>query len=212
MSESAEAVRHERVPVEHRLLGLDKRTLPFALAVVAVWALWAVVVPWVNGLVDWDDPIRAGDVIQVTDDVTLVPAVGWGLESGLRTTDRTSSGVRSTASVALTHDGVQFMIQPGPWTGTAAALLRQVDKITTLASNDEGFQISGSAQPILTRAGARGVIQSFRSARVDGVIAAFVYGDQGLEIQAVGPSGALAAQADEIRKMIESLCQGGDGS
>jgi hypothetical protein len=212
MSESAEAVGRARVPVEHRLLGLDKRTLPFALAALAVWALWALVVPWVNGLVDWDDPIRAGDVIQVTDDVTFVPAVGWGLESGLRTTDRTSSGVRSTASVALTHDCVQFMIQRGPWTGTAAALLRQVDKITTLTSNDESLQISGSAQPILTRAGDRGVIESFRSARVDGVIAAFVYGDQGLEIQAVGPRGALAAQADEIRKMIESLRQGGDGS
>ena len=89
-----------RVPVEHRFLGLDRRTFPFALVALAVWALWTVVVPWVDRQVSWDDPIRAGDVLRVTDNVTMTPIAGWGLESGLRTTDRTSSGATASGNVA----------------------------------------------------------------------------------------------------------------
>jgi hypothetical protein len=198
-----------RVPVEHRFLGLDRRTFPFALAALAVWALWALVVPWIDERVEWDDPIRAGDIIQVTDDVTFTPATGWGLESGLRTTDRTASGATAAPNVVLTHDGVLFQIQPGPWDGSPAELLRQIAKITTTMSGGESLHVSGSVQPIETAAGIRGVGQSFRSPRVDGLIAAFVYGDEGLEIVVAGPRGQLAAQAAEVRRMIASLQQEG---
>ena len=100
-----------RVPVEHRFLGLDQRTFPFAIAALAVWALWVIVVPWVDRQVGWDDPIRAGDVLRVTDNVTMTPIAGWGLESGLRTSDRTSSGASASGNVLLTNDGVQFAIR-----------------------------------------------------------------------------------------------------
>jgi hypothetical protein len=94
-----------RVPVEHRFFGLDQRTIPFAAAAAAVWLLWAIVLPQIDERIAWDDPIRAGQRIQVTDDVTFAPAEGWGLLSGLRTTDVTSSGVRSAPLVALTNNG-----------------------------------------------------------------------------------------------------------
>jgi hypothetical protein len=32
-------------PVEHRFLGLDKRSFPYAAAVLVVWLVWAVIVP-----------------------------------------------------------------------------------------------------------------------------------------------------------------------
>ena len=41
----------QRVPVEHRLLGLDRRYLAPLLVVVAVWLLWAVVLPAVGAFV-----------------------------------------------------------------------------------------------------------------------------------------------------------------
>ena len=107
-----------RVPVEHRFLGLDRRTFPFAIAALVVWAVWVLVVPWIDRQVSWDDTIRPGDVLRVTDTVTLTPVAGWGLQSGLRTTDRTSSGERASGNVLLTKDGVQFAIQSGPWNGT----------------------------------------------------------------------------------------------
>ena len=71
--------RAARVPVEHRIFGLDRRTLPFALVAVGVWLLWTVVVPWVDGRIGWDDTIRAGERVRLTDDVTFAPAPGWGL-------------------------------------------------------------------------------------------------------------------------------------
>ena len=104
--------------------------MPFAAVAVAVWLLWAVIVPWIDDSVPWHDTIRAGDRIRLTEDVTFAPAVGWGLISGLRTTDRTKSGLAATQQVEVTADGVSFFVQRGPWTGTPQALLRQITKIT----------------------------------------------------------------------------------
>ena len=50
-----------RVPVEHRWLGLDRRSIPFALVAFAVLALWAWALPWVDARVAWDDTTRAGE-------------------------------------------------------------------------------------------------------------------------------------------------------
>ena len=194
-----------RVPVEHRFLGLDRRTFPFALVALAVWALWTVVVPWVDRQVGWNDPIRAGDVLQVTDNVTLTPIAGWGLESGLRTTDRTSSGARSSGNVLLVNDGVQFAITTGPWKGSPAALLRQITKVTTTTSGDETLHFTAATRSIQTEAGDAGVLEAFASSRVSGLIAAFVYDGQGLEIQAVGPPEQLNGNVRDISTMIESL-------
>ena len=52
-----------RVPVEHRWLGLDRRSIPYAVVAFAVLALWAWVMPWVADQVAWDDPIEAGEAI-----------------------------------------------------------------------------------------------------------------------------------------------------
>ena len=145
-----------RVPVEHRFLGLDRRTLPFALVALVVWGLWTVLIPWVDRQVSWDDTIRAGDVLRVTDTVTLTPVAGWGLESGLRTTDRTSSGARAAGNVVLTKDGVQFVIQSGPWKGTPAALLRQITKVTTTTAHDESLHFTAATRSFETEAGRPG--------------------------------------------------------
>ena len=70
-----------RVPVEHRFFGLDRRTLPFAIAALAVWLVWTVVLPWIDRRVPFDDPIRAGERVRLTDDVSFAPATGWGLSA-----------------------------------------------------------------------------------------------------------------------------------
>jgi hypothetical protein len=102
-----------RVPVEHRFLGLDRRTFPLAGAALAVWLLWAVIVPAIDDAVPWRDTVRPGDVLQLTDGVTMVPVPGWGLQSGLRTTDRTRSGTTSE-DVVLTTDGISFRVTSPP--------------------------------------------------------------------------------------------------
>src|SRR3954452_6983165 len=106
-------VRLRRVPVEHRLFGLDRRTLPFAAVAVSVWLLWTVVLPWVDRVVPWHDTIAAGGPVRITAAATFAPAAGWSMESGLRTTDRTRSGQKATQAVQLTDDGVSFFVQRG---------------------------------------------------------------------------------------------------
>lgn len=194
-----------RVPVEHRFFGLDKRTIPFAAAAAAIWLLWAIVLPQIDERIAWDDPIRAGQRIQVTDDVTFAPAEGWGLLSGLRTTDVTSSGQRSAPQVALTNNGVSFFVQRGDWDGTPRALLDQVTKITTTESGGDGFAVSTRPTTIETASGLDGVLEGFRSARVEGLIAAFVAGGQGIEVQVVGTTEQLNKHTDEIGRMLASF-------
>ena len=197
-----------RVPVEHRFLGLDRRTFPFAIAALVVWAVWVLVVPWIDRQVSWDDTIRPGDVLRVTDTVTLTPVAGWGLQSGLRTTDRTSSGERASGTVLLTKDGVQFAIQSGPWNGTPAALLRQITKVTTTTAHDESLHFTAATRSFETEAGDRGVIEAFASPRASGLIAALVYDGQGLEVQAVGPPDQLNGNIRDISAMLSSLRRG----
>jgi hypothetical protein len=193
-----------RVPVEHRFLGLDRRTFPYALAAVAVWFVWTVLAPWVDSRVPWDDTTRAGERIRLTDTVTFAPAAGWGLESGLRTTDITKSGQTAT-DVELTSDGVTFYVQRGPWRGSARQLLDQITKITSTTSGKEGFALSTSPVGFQTRSGHDGVLEQFRSTRVEGLLAALVFGAEGLRVQAVGPPEQLAGHADEIGQMLASI-------
>jgi hypothetical protein len=194
-----------RIPAEHRFLGLDRRSFPYAVSALLVWVLWAVVVPAVDEAVPWADPIRAGDTIRLSDTVTFTPTVGWNLQEGLRTTDSTASGATSTGGAVLVSGGVRLQIRTGPWAGTPAELLRQITKITTTVSAGQGFQIDGGTSTIQARTGETGVLETFSSPRAAGVIAAFVLDDTGFQVQAVGPAEQLGAHAGDIRDMITSI-------
>lgn len=194
-----------RVPVEHRVLGLDRRSLPYALTALAIWALWTVVVPGVNAAVPWDDPIRAGDTIRLSETVTFTPAVGWGLQEGLRTGDTTESRDTTTGGALLVGDGVQFQVRTGPWSGPPLALLQQITKITTTVAAGQGFHVTGGTSTIQARTGENGALETFATPRGEGVIAAFVFEGTGVQIQAVGPAAQMAAQAGTIEEMITSV-------
>jgi hypothetical protein len=193
-----------RIPVEHRFLGLDRRTVPLAAVALAVWLLWVVVVPAIDAAVPWRDVTRPGDVLQVTPTVTMTPAVGWGVQSGLRTTDRTVSGENSE-DVVLVSGGVTFQVTSGPWTGTPAELLDQVTLITGTVVGTQSFRITQGATTIRTTDGDVGVLESFATPRVEGLVAALVYGDVGLQIQAVGTPEQLAARGGDVQRMISSI-------
>jgi hypothetical protein len=49
------------------------------------------------------------------------------------------------------------------------------------------------------------VLEGFRSARVEGLIAAFVAGGQGIEVQVVGTTEQLNKHTDEIGRMLASF-------
>ena len=193
-----------RVPVEHRWLGLDRRTFGYALAALLVYAMWAGVMPWLNARIPWRDPIVAGDVIQVTPAVTMVPAVGWNLVSGLRTTDTTVKGEKSTTKVTLIGNGLQLVATPGTFSGTPADLLDRVDDIATATGRKDGLGMVGDARPISTGSGLDGLVRGLRADRYVGVLAVFV-ADQGIEIEVIGPADQMTAESDDIYTMINSL-------
>ncbi|MBE2314596.1 hypothetical protein DVA67_001310 [Solirubrobacter sp. CPCC 204708] len=90
----------------------------------------------------WDDTIRAGERIQVTDTVTFAPAEGWGLVRGFRTMDVTAGGERSLHESAVINDGVTFFVQTRDWTGTPRAAARPGHQDHDDAERREGFHVS----------------------------------------------------------------------
>jgi hypothetical protein len=200
---------HERrVPAEHRLLGLDKRSFPYALFVVGVFVLLTVVVPRVNTAIAWDDPVHAGDRLALTGDIVFTPAVGWEVESGYRIGD--GGSVDQSGEAKVVSDGVTFSIEPAPFDGTPSELLDQVEKVTS-ATDDPSFMVAGDPATVTTPSGEVGVIQSYSSVNGDGLVAAFVIGGTGLAVLAYGPPAQLSASQDEVRDMIASITTLGDG-
>jgi hypothetical protein len=210
MTETVSPRSGHRVPVEHRLLGLDRRTFPYAIALIVVWLLWVVIVPAVDDAVPWQDTTRPGDVFQVTDTVTLTPAVGWGVQEGLRTTDRTAGGDISDNLVLVTN-GVAMQATSGPWSGTPEELLAGGLQLDNAVIGD-GFRPTSAVNTIRTGDGDVGVSESFATPTVEGLVAALVFDGTGLQIQVTGTPEQLAAHAEDIDRMISSISDEGNRS
>lgn len=202
MSTSALTDPSRRVPVEHRVLGLDRRSFGLALTALVIYALWAWVMPWIDRQVAWDDPIRAGDSIQVTKNVTMTPPVGWGLAAGLRTSDKTNSGETAANQTVLYKDGITLSIITGPFDGTPARLVRQAERITGTGGD---FKVLTDARTTTTSGNLKGVVEGFQSQRLAGILAGFVVDGTGIEIQIVGPPDQMSQQAATIGRTLDTL-------
>lgn len=193
-----------RVPVEHRFFGLDRRSLLPGLVVIGLFVLWTVVVPAVNGLLSYDQTTKAGDVFLLGRGLTMDAQAGWGVESGLLTSQRTRGQSRGE-DVALVDGGVSFAVSPGAYRGDLRTLLSQIDKVTSATQGDEAFHVAGDVTAFRTDDGARGLAQPYTTIDGEGVVAALRFGDTGLRITAAGPEAALSAKSDEIERMIDSI-------
>lgn len=196
-----------RVPVEDRVGSLDRRAIPFAIAVVVFYLVTAVVLPWVNDALEWDDPVRAGERLTLTDTISFAPATGWQVEEGTRVGEPrlADEGVPAT----VVGRGVTFTVTTAAFDGTPAELLAQVEKYTSDAV-DPTFQVTGDASTVSTLAGDTGVVQPYSSVQGDGVAAAFVVDGFGVEVLAYGPTQRMHAAADDVNDMIASIRTDGD--
>ncbi|MGW6441698.1 hypothetical protein [Lentzea sp. NPDC055074] len=154
------------VPVEHRFLGLDRRTFAPALGVLAVALLLLAGLPAVNALVPWHNEIPAGAVLDLGDGATAVPPAGWQLEAGMLT----GTGPVSPASLQaqLTTGGAAISLRGTAFTGTADAFLDQVRR-----SEGDAPGVDGSRGTVTTEAGLVGVAQASTSPNGDGLDVAF---------------------------------------
>ena len=107
----------DRVPVEQRAAGLDRRSFPYALFVIAVFVVCTVVVPRIDDALEWDDPVRAGEQLALTEGgVVFEPATGWNVEEGFRLDLDTT--VPPAGRAVVVDDGVRLTVVPGQFDGT----------------------------------------------------------------------------------------------
>lgn len=191
------------VPVERRLFGIDRRTLLPAVLVAAFAALAFWGVPALNAATDLDDPVRAGDVIQLSDSVTFAPAAGWNIEAGIRQGEAGPTGNPKTAQVV--HNGVTFTVTADSFDGTPAELLEQIRDTSDAEHSDSALTIDGKSSTFTTTSGEHGVIAKFSASSGIGVLAAFVFDGVGVEVTAYGPTTIDAPTQADIIAMLESV-------
>jgi hypothetical protein len=202
---TALAGRSRRPPVEHRFLGLDRRTFKFAIPVIALAVFWIFVIPGVDHLLKNDDPIEAGDELLVAPGVTFTPTTGWNLEEGLRTTERTRSKAVGRP-VLLTNGAITMRVSSGPFKGEPSELIEQIDKESTSFAGKESFNVSGDEESIpIPGAAADAVIEGYSAPGSEGVVGAYVFGGTGVKVDAVGPIEQISEHSEEISEMLGSF-------
>ena len=177
------------VPVEHRVVGLDRRKLPATMAVLGLVVLWASVVPFIADSIPYEDEVAAGDAFEVGA-VTIVPPVGWEVE--LRT-------ALDQNSLVVHHSGLIVTTTVGTFDGELPELM---------AAANDNLDIDRITRPqasITTNQGSTGLIESFDSVSSHGTLAVFAEEGVGVRIEAHGPEPLFTRNADAIEAMIVSI-------
>ncbi|MEV4350559.1 hypothetical protein AB0J83_39385 [Actinoplanes sp. NPDC049596] len=193
------------VPVDRRTFGMDRRTLLPAAVVALLVAVAVWVVPAINDRVSVDDPIVAGDVVQVGPGVRFVPAVGANLLAGARQGDGGPAGYPGTAAVS--YGGVTFEVVADTYRGTPAQLLAQIKKTNEglRVPDDAGFHVTGDPVTVTNGSGDLGVAADFEGTNGTGLVAAFVFGETGVEVEVVGPQQVSESVQRQVVAMLQSV-------
>lgn len=203
------------VPVEHRLLGIDRRTILPALAVLALVVLMAVVLPAVDDSVAYDDPIAAGEVMDlVAGRLTFVPAPGWNRVDGSLVGEGPAESVGSASVVAV--EDVSVSITTGEFQGTPDELLDQINDVNEDLQDPRGLGAANPRQEVTSAGGISGVAETFTGLDERGVTAAFVVDvdgtSVGVEVVVRGSAATIGDHLEEIATMLDSMALAADDS
>jgi hypothetical protein len=214
LSSTASEPRYEPderwVPADERRFGLDRRTLGPTLAVFALVFVMSVVLPLINAAVPYHDIVKAGDVMEVEGDVTFVPEAGWGITSGVRAGHPPLSG--EYPATATVEDGaMKFTVRSGSFHGDAGTLLDQIETTSDALNRGRGVHVTGAPTTIVTNQGKQGAAVRVTGPHTAGLIAAFVFGDRGVEAVATGPSDTGSEPSTTVLRMISSISHAGEG-
>lgn len=202
----------------HRSTGIDRRTVKPALLVLALAVLMSIVLPSINSAAPYRNALHRGDIARLADGITLVPTAGWDLGSGALV-GHTRSDVGSTSTTELIDGSVKFDVQTAPFSGTPAALLERVNKISAKLDHARGSGSATGEYPVTTRQGAVGVGEDFIGVNGQGSVVAFVFRaagpstgrqatDEGVEVVVSGPKGAISRARGDVVAMIRSIRRG----
>jgi hypothetical protein len=193
---------------------IEPRSVGPALLVLGLAVVMSVVVPSIDSETAYRDQVHEGDVAEIADGITLVPASGWDLASGALVGE-TRSPVGSTATTELVDGSVRLSVQAAPFDGTPSALLARINKINADLHHARGRAAGTTGRyAVRTRQGVVGVAEDFVGVARQGSIVAFVFRargqsirsqGEGIEIVAAGPTGAISRRRDDIVAMIRSI-------
>ena len=192
------------VPVDRRWHGLDRAAFPYALTVLALALLLAVVVPWIDRQVPGGTPVRAGDQVALAGDVVFVPAVGWTLTDGLILGGQVPTGGYPKTAV-VSRDSVSFSVTTTTWDGSASELLEQLTVATDAGNDRRALHVTGTPSTFTTTAGQPGALARYRSTTVDGLIAALALNGTGVAIVVTGPVDVPDNPSGDIAAMLTSI-------
>ncbi len=205
-------------PHARRSGAIDRRTVGPALLVLALALLMSVVLPSIDGATSYRDQVDKGDVAEIADGLTLVPAGGWDLATGALV-GHTRSPVGTTATTEVVNGSVELQVQTAPFDGTPSALLTRVDRINADLQRLQGSAAATTPRyAVVTRQGAVGVAEDFVGAHKQGTIVAFVFhtggrsagsqgpsSDEGVQVVAAGPKDSISRRRDDVVAMIRSI-------
>ena len=196
------------VPVERRVFGIDKRTILPALAVLALGVVFGVVLPSINESTEYDDPIVAGDVIDlVGGKLTFVPAEGWNRVDGSLVGEGAAESVGS--KTVLAAEDASVSITTGTFDGTPDELLDQINDLNEDLQDPRGLGAAGPREPITSASGLTGVAETFTGLDERGVTAAFVVDVDGtpvgVEVVVRGSVDTIADRLEEIAAMLDTI-------
>ena len=195
------------VPVEDRVLGLDRRSLAPALIVLAFVFVFTVAMPALDRATSSDDPIVAGDVIDLASgQLVFTPTVGWNLDEGLRYDPTRSEQPASTSAVS--RDDVQLSIRTGPFDGDPNALLDQINKENEDLKDQRGLGRAGPKTSVEV-GGTTGVAETFTALNEKGLVVALIFevdgAELGTEVTVRGTSASIDRYQEDIAAMIDSI-------
>jgi len=196
------------VPVEHRWLGLDRRSFGPAIVVAVIGLLLAGVLPLINQAVPGDDEIKAGDRLNLGAGITMAAPAGWQLEQGVRVGATTTVPVTpGTGDAVLVRDGVSVTVHLAPFGGDAGALLDQVDENESRSSARPDFSAGGQRSTVTAVGGIVGLTEKYTGASTEGAVAAYTFAPDGIgmTISASAPTGQFARHAAEVTAIQRSV-------
>jgi len=164
--------------------------------------------PWINDQIEVDNPIVAGDVINLgLGELTFVPAVGWDLVGGVLLTEGNEDAVGIPSSALLSSGVVSYSAKSGNWDGTAEELADQMIDVNEnldnlLATDEQGRSAITNAD------GVPGEIVYVNGVDQAALIASYVFespdgpANIGVEIEIIGTPEALEDLVEEYSAMI----------
>lgn len=167
------------VPADERVAGFDKRTIVPGLVALAIWFIWAHALPWINEQIDFDNPAKAGDVIDLgAEELTMIPAVGWEIEDGILVSEDPANPVElggiMGGSALLSEEQISFQVETANYEGTADELL-DVAIDTSDALDEIQLEDVQDRLDIVTASGHPGRLAPFVAQEENGFIATFVF-------------------------------------